>query len=271
MAGFQTQREEGVECCYSKQTKFWVHDPDGGLWEFYILEGDIAHRGAGQSSDALLPQVGNCGPACGQPAVRNTQAYEHRMGENLALAGHADESLSEVRLRGTFNVAGPGVQLADTLAEAWRALQPGGKLQIHVLTSDQSIDDRELSLPGPASRVGHVPVDTELLQALEDARFANVSLTTFRPAPCFRLGTTELRETMIACLKPQADLCGQTRVLVYKGPFQQVTDDEGHTFRRGERVTVPLSAWENLQATPLASQFVCFDANSSQPAVCGTH
>ena len=34
LAGFQTQREEGVECCYSRQTKFWAHDPDGGLWEF---------------------------------------------------------------------------------------------------------------------------------------------------------------------------------------------------------------------------------------------
>src|SRR5262245_36005011 len=26
-AGIRTQREEGVECCHSKQTKFWVKDP----------------------------------------------------------------------------------------------------------------------------------------------------------------------------------------------------------------------------------------------------
>src|SRR5262245_31042471 len=32
-AGISTQRQEGVECCYSKQTKFWVTDPDGTLWE----------------------------------------------------------------------------------------------------------------------------------------------------------------------------------------------------------------------------------------------
>ena len=46
-AGISTQREEGVECCYAKQTKFWVHDPDQRLWEFYVLEGDLEHRGGG--------------------------------------------------------------------------------------------------------------------------------------------------------------------------------------------------------------------------------
>src|SRR5437899_2133205 len=45
-AGIKSQREEGVECCYAKQTKFWVTDPDGTLWELYVLEEDIDHRGA---------------------------------------------------------------------------------------------------------------------------------------------------------------------------------------------------------------------------------
>src|SRR5947209_5852921 len=31
-AGIRSQREEGVECCYARQTKFWVTDPDGTLW-----------------------------------------------------------------------------------------------------------------------------------------------------------------------------------------------------------------------------------------------
>ena len=39
-----TRREEGVECCYARQTKFWVLDPDRTLWEMYVLEGDIEQR-----------------------------------------------------------------------------------------------------------------------------------------------------------------------------------------------------------------------------------
>src|SRR5207253_746718 len=55
LAGIRSQREEGVECCYARQTKFWVTDPDQTLWEIYTLEEDIDHRGAGQSLEAMLP------------------------------------------------------------------------------------------------------------------------------------------------------------------------------------------------------------------------
>ena len=43
--GMPTQRMDGVECCYARQTKFWVHDPDGVLWEVYTLDEDIEHHG----------------------------------------------------------------------------------------------------------------------------------------------------------------------------------------------------------------------------------
>jgi catechol 2,3-dioxygenase-like lactoylglutathione lyase family enzyme len=46
-AGVRTIREDGVECCYAKQTKFWARDPDGTLWEVYVLEKDISDRGVG--------------------------------------------------------------------------------------------------------------------------------------------------------------------------------------------------------------------------------
>jgi len=55
-AGVRTKREEGVECCYARQTKFWVTDPDQTLWEMYTLEEDIDHRGAGQTLEQMLPQ-----------------------------------------------------------------------------------------------------------------------------------------------------------------------------------------------------------------------
>ena len=54
-AGIRSQREEGVECCYAKQTKFWVTDPDATLWELYVLEDDhLDHRGVGQSREAMV-------------------------------------------------------------------------------------------------------------------------------------------------------------------------------------------------------------------------
>lgn len=46
-AGIVSQREEGVECCYARQTKFWVADPDRMLWEVYVFHEDIDERGDG--------------------------------------------------------------------------------------------------------------------------------------------------------------------------------------------------------------------------------
>src|SRR5262245_33726012 len=43
--GIATQRQEGVECCYARQTKFWVTDPDRVLWEVYTLHEDLEHSG----------------------------------------------------------------------------------------------------------------------------------------------------------------------------------------------------------------------------------
>ena len=75
-AGVRSQREEGVECCYARQTKFWVHDPDRTLWEVYTLDGDLDHRGAGQAHAAVLPAA--------EP-VAAPVSWEHRLGQPVSL------------------------------------------------------------------------------------------------------------------------------------------------------------------------------------------
>src|SRR5262245_56211996 len=46
-AGIVTQREEGVVCCYARQTKLWFVDRDRMHWEVYVFHEDIDARGAG--------------------------------------------------------------------------------------------------------------------------------------------------------------------------------------------------------------------------------
>ena len=35
-----TKEEVGTNCCYAKQDKFWVNDPDGVQWEVYYFHED---------------------------------------------------------------------------------------------------------------------------------------------------------------------------------------------------------------------------------------
>ena len=44
-AGLATFDEMDTECCYARQDKIWVHDPDGIPWEvFTVLEDTEQHR-----------------------------------------------------------------------------------------------------------------------------------------------------------------------------------------------------------------------------------
>ena len=51
-AGLHTEREEGVECCYALQTKFWISDPDDTLWEIYVFHDDLDDFGSARSPRA---------------------------------------------------------------------------------------------------------------------------------------------------------------------------------------------------------------------------
>ncbi|HZL20938.1 MAG TPA: ArsI/CadI family heavy metal resistance metalloenzyme [Polyangia bacterium] len=38
--GLQTLAEENTACCYAVQDKVWVEDPDGNMWEVFVVKGD---------------------------------------------------------------------------------------------------------------------------------------------------------------------------------------------------------------------------------------
>jgi catechol 2,3-dioxygenase-like lactoylglutathione lyase family enzyme len=65
-AGMTTRREEGVECCYATQTKFWIADPDRTLWEIYVFLEDVDDAGP-EAPAAVLPAA--VSPAAVSPAA----------------------------------------------------------------------------------------------------------------------------------------------------------------------------------------------------------
>jgi catechol 2,3-dioxygenase-like lactoylglutathione lyase family enzyme len=236
-AGIRSKREAGVECCYARQTKFWVTDPDGTLWEFYTLEGDLEHRGEGQSLEAMLPAA----EPSAQPVV-----WEHLLGQPVGATGLADASADEVRLRGSLNMPLSAEEQGRLVQEARRVLRPGGRLFVHVLVTDRPLQGPP-QLPGPAAYVRHTPLESNPPRLLERAGFVGMRLIKFDAQPCFVRDGANLREMQLEGFQPAAaDSTGLT--VLYKGPFRQVTDDTGTVYPRGERVRVSAANAEQLRS-----------------------
>jgi len=67
-AGLTTREEMQTECCYARQDKAWVQDPDGNEWEvFVVLEDNLPETVACNTSAqtagslAVLPGTACCG------------------------------------------------------------------------------------------------------------------------------------------------------------------------------------------------------------------
>jgi catechol 2,3-dioxygenase-like lactoylglutathione lyase family enzyme len=256
-AGMRTKREEGVECCYARQTKFWAHDPDGNLWEVYTFEGDIEHRGGGQSAEVVLGD-GHCA------ATREQVIWEHRMNEPVpARTPHADASVDEVRLRGTLNLPLTVPEQCAVVAEARRVLKPGGRLFVHVLAGERPVENP--TLPGPAGAVRAVPFEADPLARLQDAGFVGMRLMKFDTTPCFVRDGVGMREMQLEGFAP-ATAPGAEVEVMYKGPFRELRDDEGRVFERGKRVLVPAPLAARFRGAEFAGLFTVFASTSGRPA-----
>ncbi|OWK41598.1 ArsI/CadI family heavy metal resistance metalloenzyme [Fimbriiglobus ruber] len=43
--GARVGEQDDVKCCYARQTKLWITDPDETLWEVYVLHDDVPDWG----------------------------------------------------------------------------------------------------------------------------------------------------------------------------------------------------------------------------------
>ena len=268
MAGLASVREQGIECCYSRQTKFWLRDPDQTLWEFYILEadGECVRDEQRTTTDPALPNPQEPPAAIGArsgypspaPAARND--WEHFLDREFPVPlPFEDGSLMEVRLRGTLNVPIETATREAIFSEIYRVLAPKGRVVLHQLTADRPLVNGVPSLPGPAAAVRDIPVDQDVLAWTEEAGFDQIRLIKFSSAPTFESDGVTLREMIVEARKPAEDVAAGEVTVVYKGPFRNLIDDSGRVFRRGERVGILAETWNAIQSGPLEDFFVCLD------------
>lgn len=187
-----------------------------------------------------------------------SQTQLDRLGDPLTFPlPLVDESIDEVRLRGTFNTPRTDEEKAQLLREVFRVLRPGGQVMIHGLVSDRKLPGGFPRLPGPAALVRDTPIESEPIRLLETSGFVSTFAQKLGASPNFQHDGVKMRELLVCAWKPApATTDAAKKVVIYKGPFREATDDNGQTYRRGERVTVDAQTLAALSHGPLADQFV---------------
>ncbi len=215
-----------MACCYARQSKLWLTDPDHNLWEIYHLEEDIDHSGFEDPDHR--PAVA---------AAESLAVWEYRLPDPMPeRINAADASLDEVRLCGVFNADVDQAVRQKLLDESFRVLKPSGKVVAQGLVSAEPFPGKP-DLPGLAAKIQRVPVETEPLDMLQESGFTHVFYDELADIHCFQVEGVELRKLRICGQKPVA-MSEPHGEVVYKGHLDEVVDDVGNVFRRGQRTAV---------------------------------
>ncbi len=265
-AGIQTEREDGVECCYARQTKFWISDPDRALWEIYVFHDDIDdHGSAAPPRVESLPRV----EALRLVDTARSQAplaWEHRLRDPIpSRIPHDDNALNELRLEGSINVAPDADNRSGLLAESLRVLRPGAAIYVHGLAGDRPSRSRPV-LPGPAAAVQHVPATGDVVDDLVRAGFVDIQIEKLSRTAYFVVDEVPMRELRIVARKPGHRPGTATHHAVYLGPMAQVADDFGNVFRRGVPTSLNVHDWQMLSKSAASGAFLFLKPEASKPA-----
>ena len=142
-------------------------------------------------------------------------------------------------------------------AEMFRVLKVGGRVAVSDIISDEDSpealkkDERLWSgcISGALTELGFV-------EALEDAGFHGITVDKFEAEPWQIVEGIEYRSaTYLAYKGKQGECLEKNQAVIYKGPFRQVQDDDGHVFMRGERSAVCEKTFNLMQREPYTDMF----------------
>lgn len=151
----------------------------------------------------------------------------------------ADNSVDVVISNCVLNLVRPEDK-KELFAEIFRVLNRGGRAVISDIVCDEDPTPKILNDPELWSGcIAGAFREDMFLKMFEDAGFYGVEILKREETPWQVIDGVEFRSMTVRAYKGKEGDCWERKqAVVYKGPWKQVQDDDGHIYCRGERMAV---------------------------------
>ena len=141
--------------------------------------------------------------------------------------------------------------------EIFRVLKVGGRVAISDIVSDEPVPHAMLEDPKLWSGcISGAFQEQAFLQAFLDVGFHGVELVKRDDQPWRTAQGIEFRSVTVMAHKGKDGPCFEhNQAVIYRGPFSAIHDDDGHTYRRGQRVAVCGKTFRLLSRPPYRDYF----------------
>lgn len=166
---------------------------------------------------------------------------------------------------------------ARLFREIHRVLKRGGRAVISDIVSDEEVPEHLQSDPELWSGcISGALREDRFLEAFEEAGFYGIELVERQEAPWRTIQGIEFRSVTVVAHRGKEGACwDKKQAVIYKGPFREVTDDDGHVLRRGVRVAVCEKTFDLYSKAPYDEHFAFVEplapvpSEEARPFPCG--
>jgi ubiquinone/menaquinone biosynthesis C-methylase UbiE len=177
-----------------------------------------------------------------------------------------DESVDVIVSNCVLNLVRPEDK-KQLFAEMYRVLKRGGRVAISDIISDEPVPEHLAQDPNLWSAcVSGAFQEEEFLRAFEEAKFYGIRIEEFRSEAYQTVEGIEFRAITVTAYKGKEGPCVErNQAVIYRGPWKQVVDDDGHTLERGARMAVCEKTFDIYSKPPYQDQFILIPPRENVP------